>query len=442
MWEQVVAKNIVICCDGTGNEIGTTISNVLKLFRVLEKSDRQRVYYNPGVGTIGHQNAWERLRQKARAVFGLATGFGLDQDVLSAYRFLSQNFEKGDKVWLFGFSRGAYTVRVLAGFLHVIGLLRPDQSNLAGYALSAYMRSSGKTARASSGSHTNEPGAMASEDEAGSPLAEAWHFGRVSGARAVRIEFVGVWDTVASVIVPRNDRLLPDLQTLRFTRTNPSVRRFRQAIAIDERRRMFRLNRWVDPQPYRPNPFDPDSAVDQDIQQVWFAGVHADIGGGYPEAESGLSKFPLQWMIEEAHTHGLHMNRAMIRHLVHGVPRSGSNHRYVPESASAQKHESMNMVWQILEWLPKRAKWREWNKRQGILGWYLPRSEPRAIPEGALIHQSVQKRIEAVPDYCPINLPRDCQLVGASPLGDETIEPRKEALSGRITGEDVEDAEI
>ena len=103
-------KDIVVCCDGTGNEIGTNISNVLKLFRVLEKSDEQRVYYHPGVGTIGLQSTWRRLKQEARGVFSMATGAGLDKDVLGGYRFLCENYEEGDRVFLFGFSRGAYTV--------------------------------------------------------------------------------------------------------------------------------------------------------------------------------------------------------------------------------------------------------------------------------------------------------------------------------------------
>src|SRR4051794_3234518 len=92
-----MSKNIVICCDGTGNEIGSTISNVLKLYRVLTKNASQRVYYNPGVGTIGQQNAWQRFKQNARGVFGLATAYGLDDDVLNAYRFLCETYEEKDK---------------------------------------------------------------------------------------------------------------------------------------------------------------------------------------------------------------------------------------------------------------------------------------------------------------------------------------------------------
>ncbi|GAB3788868.1 T6SS phospholipase effector Tle1-like catalytic domain-containing protein [Dyella agri] len=402
-------KNIVICCDGTGNQIDNTISNVLKLYRILEKGDRQRVYYSPGIGTIGQQNAWQRFKQKARGVFGLVTGYGLDDDVLGAYRFLSQTYEKGDKVWLFGFSRGAYTVRVLAAFLHVIGLLRPDQLNLAGYALTAFKKSSADSHRASPGKSESDKIGTGNEGLS-TELEDAWHFSRVAGGKTIRIEFVGVWDTVASVIIPRKDTFLPDLQTLRFTRTNSSVKTFRHAMAIDERRRMFRLNAWKEGQPYRPVPFIPASEIPQDILQVWFAGVHADVGGGYPESESGLSKYPLLWMIEEAHAKGLLIHRAMVNHLVLGRPRKGSNHTYVEPDAAAKLHVSMTAGWKPLEWLPKKSKWREWKQRRSVLGWYLPCAEPRVIPEGAFIHRTVFERIERLPDYRPVNLPSEYQV--------------------------------
>ncbi len=402
-------KNIVICCDGTGNQIDSTISNVLKLYRILEKGDRQRVYYNPGIGTIGQKNAWQRFKQEARGVFGLVTGYGLDDDVLGAYRFLSQTYEEGDKVWLFGFSRGAYTVRVLAAFIHVIGVLRPDQLNLAGYALTAFKRSSADSQRV----NRRKPGdgkTGTDEENHSTELEAAWHFSRVIGVKTIRIEFVGVWDTVASVIIPREDTFLPDLQTLRFTRTNSSVKTFRQAMAIDERRRMFRLNAWKEGQPYRPAPFNPASEIPQDVLQVWFAGVHADVGGGYPESESGLSKYPLLWMIEEAHAKGLLVNRAMVNHLVLGHPRKGSKHVYVAPDATAKLHVSMTTGWKLLEWLPKRVKWREWRPRRSLLGWYLPRAEPRVIPSGAFIHQTVFERIERLTAYRPVNLPTDYRV--------------------------------
>ena len=379
-------KNIVICCDGTGNEINNTISNVLKLYRVLPKDEGQRVYYHPGVGTIGLQSTWGRLKQEANAIFSLATGKGLDEDTLAAYRFLCKTYEKGDRVWLFGFSRGAYTVRVLAAFIQVIGLLPPDQLDLAAYAFTVYKNASAGS-KAANGNFLNE----------------AWHFSRIAGGYHIPIEFMGVWDTVSSIIVPGRF----DLQTLAYTRTNPSVKTFRHAMSIDERRRMFRLNTWKDGQEFHPDRFDGTTGVAQDIRQVWFSGVHCDVGGGYLEEESGPSKFPLLWMIEQAVAAGLRVDRMMVDHLCWNAPEPGvlHAHQYAPPSATKPLHESLTGAWWILEWIPKLTKWREWKKRPNIFGLYLPLGEPRPIPEGALIHQSVIDRMAQVASYRPVNMP-------------------------------------
>jgi uncharacterized protein (DUF2235 family) len=391
---EAMARNIVVFCDGTGNEVEGNLSNVLKLFRIAKKSPRQHVYYNPGIGTIGHRDAWARIKQSTRAAFGLATGYGIDRDILGAYEFICTHYETGDAIFLFGFSRGAYTVRAVAGLIHLLGLLAPDQLNLATYALTAYKRASEKD-----------------------DLSIAWNFRRIVGARRVTIEFVGVWDTVASVIVPRGDRLLPSLQTLPYTRSNPSVRVFRHAMAIDERRRMFRLNHWRAPQPFVANPFRAQRAeVAQDIKQVWFAGVHSDIGGGYPEEESGLSKFPLLWMIDEAALYGLQINAVTQRRIALGDGNKRGRIQYVAPDASAMMHESLEGAWHAMEWIPKSARWREW-LRPEILGWYLPRGEPRSMqPRDAggnaatstappRVHHSVIQRMDAMPEYRPVNLP-------------------------------------
>jgi uncharacterized protein (DUF2235 family) len=376
-------KNIVLCCDGTGNEVEANLSNVLKLFRIVRKNEEQVVFYHPGVGTISDSERWSRLKSDALGVWGLLTGYGLDEDVLSAYRFLVDTYSDHDNIYLFGFSRGAYTMRVLAGFLRLIGLLDRPQRDLAAYALTAYKRA-----------------AEEGDFEIG------WRFERVIGTRPVPIKFIGVWDTVSSVIVPRPDRLyFPSLQTLPYTRTNSYVEIFRQAIAIDERRRMFRINRWTEPQQYQPNPFNEGSAKPQDIKQVWFAGVHADIGGGYSETESGPAKYPLGWLIDEAHQHGLQINRSMYNHLVLGQERQGSTRTYIPPSFTATLHNSMTIGWKPLEIIPKSVRWRDWPRRHSLLGWYLALCEPRRIDDGSRIHYSVFERFDADPTYRPPNLP-------------------------------------
>jgi uncharacterized protein (DUF2235 family) len=412
MGQNVMGKNIVICCDGTGNQIDGNLSNVLKLFRILHKNERQRVYYNPGIGTIGTDDPWTKLSQDAKGVFELATGYGLDDEILGAYRFLAENYEKGDRVFLFGFSRGSYTVRALAGFIHMIGLLPPDQLNIANYGLSTYKK-------------------VGEQND----FQDAWQFGHVTGARSISIDFIGVWDTVASMIVPRWDRgiPIPTLQMLPYTRTNPSVKVFRQAKALDERRRMFRLNRWTEPQKFIANPFDKTaSAVDQDIKQVWFAGVHADVGGGYPEAESGLSKFPLNWMIDEAVKYGIEIDTRMRNHLALGHNDPGLRGTFVTPDPCAKLHVSLTAAWWPLEWLPKRTKYEEWQWRRKLDGFYLPDAEPRPLKLIDLytkteieqtvprIHQSVFDRIDAMSDYRPVNL-----------VPDHVVEPWPYSTTGK-----------
>ena len=135
-------RHIVVCCDGTGNEISENISNVLKLYRTLRKTEKtqpnQLVFYDPGVGTLARPNPWMKWRQDLSAIFGLATGYGLDDNILNSYEFIVDNYREGDDIYLFGFSRGAYTVRALAGLIHKVGLIARPQANLAGSGLTAY----------------------------------------------------------------------------------------------------------------------------------------------------------------------------------------------------------------------------------------------------------------------------------------------------------------
>jgi uncharacterized protein (DUF2235 family) len=185
---------------------------------------------------------------------------------------------------------------------------------------------------------------------------------------------------------------------------------FRQAIAVDERRSMFRIKRWAEPQDYQPNPFDKGSAKPPDIKQVWFAGVHADIGGGYPEAESGPAKYPLGWMIDEAVLHGLYISRPMYDHLVLGHALQGGKRSYTAPSFTAKLHNSMTWGWKPLEVIPKRVKSRDRPQRRSLFGWYLPLCEPRRIDPGARVHYSVYERVDADPTYRPVNLPPKGQV--------------------------------
>lgn len=375
-------KNIVICCDGSGNEIEEHQSNVLKLYRVLRKNAQQIVYYDPGLGTMGADNEWGRIKQSTEQVAGLAFGYGLDRNVLAAYEFLANNYKKGDQIYLFGFSRGAYVVRVLAGFINTIGLLNVYQLHLRGYAYVAYKK-----------------------------VVEGGGFKPVrvfeQALRPARppIRFLGLWDTVSTVIVPRKDRLyMPSLRQLAYTESNPSIQTVRHALAIDERRRMYRPYLWKEGQKFYGGPFDNKSTVDQDIKQVWFAGCHSDVGGGHDEKECGLSKICLEWMIDES-PKGLKFVTQSVNQIVCGVDREGSPHRYTPPDPGCTLHTSLKGAWWCIEWLPKHVKHQQDSARGSFLGFYLPAGEARTIPDDAEIHETVQERIDSVPNYRPQNLP-------------------------------------
>jgi uncharacterized protein (DUF2235 family) len=385
----VTGKNLVVCCDGTGNEIGTRLSNVMKLYRVCKKDETQLVYYDPGIGTLAFPSTWGRWRATVKGIFGMATGWGLDNDVLDAYRFLCRNYLPGDKIYLFGFSRGAYTVRVLAGLIQLVGLLRPHQTNFASYALKAYK--------------------AASEND---DFEIAWQFRRVVNGQFVTIDFLGVWDTVASVIVPgRRPFTKFHLQSLPYTHENPSVRVFRHAMGIDEFRRMFRLQRWRDGQEFKPNPFATVAKpAIQDCKQVWFAGCHSDVGGGYVEDESSLSKLPLAWMVAEAKAFGLRVDTAMVNHIVLGGPR-GHARSYAKPDPDGPLHRSLTLGWKLLEVFPKSVRYRESKRRPALLGYYFPLAEPRAIAAESLVHASVIQRMKSRPGYKPGNLPDQYTIV-------------------------------
>jgi uncharacterized protein (DUF2235 family) len=427
-------RNIIICCDGTGNEISENISNVLKLYRCLRKTEktqpRQLVFYDPGVGTLERPDPWHKLKQDFNAILGLATGYGLDDNVLATYAFLVHTYQAGDQIYLFGFSRGAYTVRVLAGLIHKVGLITPEQVNLAGSGLIAYKQFSSDEApklRASLKSLTDV--ATAEDAAPQSAFDNAAQFARITSTRWPTIRFVGVWDTVASVIVPRADRFyLPSLEELAFTIVNPSVQTFRQAISIDERRCMFRLKKWYAPQTFKHNRFNDAHAEPQDILQVWFAGVHADIGGGYPEKESGLSKYPLLWMIDEAVKCGLTVNQATVNQLAWGVQRKSSPYSYVVPDVRGDLHTSLSGAWWILEYLPKSASYKEWPARKTYFGFYIPDAEPRFIPDGAFIHESAVLRMDALPGYRPVNLPKQFEKFPMPvPPAHASAEPEEDA---------------
>lgn len=359
-------KNIVICCDGTGNsfENSDQDSNVVKLYSCLEVNEKQRGYYHPGVGTMGNPDSPNRLAREWSRIKGLAFGAGLLDNVGDAYRFLMDTYADGDQIFLFGFSRGAFTARALASVLHVFGLLCAGNQGVIPYILNVYAK------RSREAKHQRK-----SFDQ---DLAFQWQF---SHTHEVKIHFCGIWDTVSSY------GWIYDPVELPFLGRNPIIRTGRHAISIHERRCLYQDNLWGDELP------------DQDIRQVWFSGVHSDIGGSYKECESGLSKIALKWMLDEATKAGLHLQKQKVETVLGLLPDGPFEPglpRYSPQDNNALKHESLHgLGWWLLEYLPHQ------DPHANGIGWSFPRGRRRTIPPNSRIHESVLASKYRPPDLPP-----------------------------------------
>jgi len=349
-------KNVVLCCDGTANEFAADKTNVVKLFSVLANEPSQQIaYYHPGLGTMEPPGALAHLARRTTRLLGQAIGYGLEADVRDAYVFLMNQFEPGDRVFMFGFSRGAYTVRAVASLLHMYGLMPKGNEPFVPYAirmLTTINRDSDRDAN-------KKYFSLASEFKA--------TFG---SERECNPWFVGVWDTVSSVGWIENPLHLP------YTADNPAIMYGRHAVAIDERRAFFRANLWR-----RRN--EPPASGPQDMKQVWFAGVHCDVGGGYPETESGLSKIALKWMLDEAIGVGLRINQTHMDKVLgnRGTP-------YVKPDPHGPMHNSLRWYWCPAEFVLKRHfDWlrKKWGRRMNL-------GRRRTIPSGSHIHQSAFDR--------------------------------------------------
>ncbi len=399
-------KNIIICCDGTGNQFGDSNSNVVKLYTALTIDNDQVGYYHPGVGTMGDPGARSRLSSFWSVLTGLAFGTGFKANVLDAYRYLMETYNDGDHVHLFGFSRGAYTARALAGLLDGYGLLCKGNEGHIPYAWRLYLNQLKHRSRQS----INE----------GDSYAAA--FKETYSHDNFRIRFVGLWDTVSSVgWVSAPLRLFNVAQ-------NRSIDIIRHAVSIDERRCFYQDNLYGKALSEPP----------QDVKQVWFAGVHSDIGGSYSQDTSGLSNITLKWMIDEAKSHraGILFEEDRVR-LVLGessTTRPATEGLYHTPSSN-QLHVSLTWPWWLLELLPHRYYDKDDVQEQRRI----PFGSRRKLPCGALVHHSVQDRLNA-PDstYRPKNLRKGTLTVlpypleGSKPLLYE-YKPRHDLRSATVT---------
>jgi uncharacterized protein (DUF2235 family) len=372
-----MAKNIVVCCDGTANEFAQDRTNVVKLFFTLRQDrSRQVSYYHPGLGTMEPPGALTGLARKTTRLLDQAFGSGLDRDIRDAYVFIMNNFVEGDRIFLFGFSRGAFTVRAVASLLRMYGLMAEGNDTAVPYAIRMF---TGLNRRRNAAGDPQTPASSAT-----SPFRLADEF-KQTFSRPCRPYFVGVWDTVSSVGWVDNPLWLP------YTADNCEIAIGRHAVAIDERRAFFRSNLWT---PRRA----PPQGGPLDLKQVWFPGVHADVGGGYPEAESALAKVPLRWMLSEATKAGLLVDDKRVD-LILGELGGG----YVKADPTAPAHESLTWPWWPAELVLKRHyDWAtsQWERRMNL-------GRRRTVPAKSLVHDAAYLRGA---EYLK-NFPADCVRV-------------------------------
>ncbi|WP_071797015.1 T6SS phospholipase effector Tle1-like catalytic domain-containing protein [Natronohydrobacter thiooxidans] len=385
-----MTKTIILLFDGTANTVRSNRSNILRLYGCLEKSDRQLVWYSPGVGTFGGENSLFYWRARLREVFDRATGWGLDRNVKDAYRFLVENYDNGkrdgkrvqprDRVVLFGFSRGAYTARVLAGFLNAFGLMAPRHLNLLDQAYRAYK------------GVAERPDARGDWEEM-----DLWY--RVLRPDLVPIACLGLFDTVSSVFEwGRNG---PRFRAHANTSENPSVAAVRHAVALDERRALYQPLHWPGGQICHGNRFRRGPGQPQDLREMWFAGVHADVGGGYPEHDSALGKVALDWMIRETEALGVQYRWGTVKRIVLGRQGDGPSPRYVAPDPGAPAQNSLSLLWKLTGFLPRRGP-----PALASFGLYLPLWRRRRVGAADLVHASVAGR-QGSPHLASPNLPED-----------------------------------
>lgn len=327
-------KRIVICADGTWNRPEEDLekdfpTNVLKLGRAIKPvapdGVPQQIFYDWGVGSY------------EKKLSGGITGRGLNKNIVDDYRYIVQNYAVGDEIFLFGFSRGAYTIRCLCGLINNVGILKRPDARLINAAFE----------------HYKKPSAAYAPDGEASKAFRARH-----SHASRKVKFVGVWDTVGAMGIPFSFLgLFDDKDEFYDTKIGRNVEVARHAMAIDEVREDFEPTIW-----------DPRNTVD--IRQVWFTGVHSNIGGSYAPDPDGasLSDAVLEWMMGEAKAHGL----ALEPHLKAGLK----------TNPLAKLHNSRRSFYRV-----KKKFYRNISHGKGDV----------------LIHESVKQRWDQDPKYRPKN---------------------------------------
>ncbi|GAA6035701.1 hypothetical protein JCM8097_004978 [Rhodosporidiobolus ruineniae] len=299
-------RNLVLFFDGTGNTFGKTYTNIPALFSLASKEPSQLCYYQTGIGTVIETHdtplSLTKLWRKTQRGVDFLLAWSLGTHIQKGYQFLMNiAYQKGDSIFLFGFSRGAYTARALAGMLESVGLLPPNNEESVSLAYSIYKQ---------------KPPAVLYKQEL---LRDKF---KQTFSRAVTVNFVGVFDTVSSVGAIHR-RKLP------FAGHSRSIDHFRQALALDERRVRYAPEHW----------HQHDDDVKENIKEVWFVGSHSNVGGGQfdydADSSPRLSHLPLLWMLREAMEQGLQLD-------ADNVKSSPLFKKYFPVSSQAEETREAN----------------------------------------------------------------------------------------------------
>jgi len=260
-----MAKNIIVFCDGTGQEGGkSSNTNIYYMFNmILDRTPQQIACYIPGVGT------------GTRKITGNISGNGISTNIKLCYKFIFDHFESGDQIFLIGFSRGAATVRSLSSFIHYFGILPQARPKLIDRAYQIYK--------------------IRDIEERKNKAAD---FIELNRTMWTKIKFLGCYDTVAALGLPIQSAsvFLDGFPFFRHRfhdfKLSESVEHAYQALALDDERKTFHPILW-----------DPEIKPGQTLRQVWFSGMHTDVGGGY--STKNLSDIPMCWMLQQAIKHGL-----------------------------------------------------------------------------------------------------------------------------------------
>jgi uncharacterized protein (DUF2235 family) len=270
-------KRIALFLDGTWNNVSDN-TNVWRLKSLCDNSAEQLVYYSAGVGT-----------QSGEHISGGMFGIGINEEVISAYEWLVEHYETDAQLFVFGFSRGAFTARSLSGFISKCGLLKPGSPVSMKQLYERYRKGTAQSVRALG---KVVPGDLSQEDR--------WI---KEYSRPIPIWFQGVWDTVGALGVPLP--CIPKVSRADFAFLETDLRindtHAYHALAIDEHREAFAPTLWTKSTPKQGDTFPPRSL--ERVEQRWFVGAHANVGGGYEN--DLLAQIPLSWLMSKAIGHGL-----------------------------------------------------------------------------------------------------------------------------------------